>query len=296
MTLNPPVIPVVLFGYARPEHLRRTLESLRANRVPLIEAFLDGSKGAADAERVAEVRALVRGIDWCEVRRVERPGNLGLGRNVMSGVSEVAARHDAFVVWEDDLVAVPDTYAWLCAALRQYAGEPRVMSVTAWTHPRVTPRGCRGPYFDGRAECWVWGTWARAWRGMADASATAKMAAAAARGIAPDAYGADLPLMAERETAQNIWAVRWLYHHLAQGGLCLRPPWSMVENIGLDHSATNTAAATKWANESLRSAPPIPSEWPAVAENPACAALWRIMNQTGWKGRVRRLAQTLTGR
>ena len=270
-------IPVVLFAYARPAHLARVLTCLRDNRVPLILAYADGAKSGDDAAAVAETRALLRAVDWCEVRLTERPANLGLGRNVLAGVTEVAARHEAFVVWEEDLIAVPGAYGWICAALQQYAGDERVMSVTAWTHPRVTPAGLDGaPHFDARAECWVWGSWARAWRGMNEGDALVKMQAALARGLPADAYGSDLPAMAAQEVRKNIWAVRWLYHHFAQGGLCLRPPWSMVEHIGFDPQATNAAGATSWANPSLRPAPPIPSTWPDPAEHPACRALWSV--------------------
>lgn len=273
------VIPVALFCYARPAHTARVLGCLRANQVPLLLVFADGARGAGDALAVAETRALVRAIDWCEVHLVERRENLGLARNILAGVTEVAARHAAFLVWEDDLACVPGTYAWLCAALRHYADDPRVMSVTGWTHPRVTPPGVGSePYCDGRAECWVWGAWARSWRGMPDESARAKMAAARRRGIPPDAYGADLPQMAAVEEKQNIWAVRWLYHHLEHGGLCVRPPWSLVEHIGFDASATNAAAATRWANPVLRSAPPVPAVWPEAREAAAVRGLWRRAN------------------
>jgi hypothetical protein len=282
-------IPVVLFAYARPEHLRRTLAALQVNAVPRIVAFADGAKGADDAARVAEVRAALRGVDWCEMQVVERAQNVGLGCNVLTGVTEVAAREEAFVVWEDDLIAVPGAYAWVCAALRQYASDSRVMSVTAWTHPRVTPPGLgAAPYFDGRAECWVWGAWARSWRGMLEENARQKMRAAARAGISSDAYGADLPLMADVETTKNIWAVRWLYHHLQHGGLCLRPPWSMVEHIGFDANATNAASATEWANPPLGAAPPIPLTWPEVREEPGLRKLWQRANDRGIRARLRR--------
>jgi len=283
-------IPVVLFVYARTTHLVRVLACLRENRVPLLEVFADGPKSDADAARVAEVRALLRAIDWCEVRLVERSGNLGLGRNVLAGVTEVAARHEAFIVWEDDLIAVPGTYDWVAAVLRRYAKDERVMSVTAWTHPRVTPPEIGdAPYFDGRAECWVWGTWARSWRGMPEENATTKLRAAATRGGAPDAYGADLPAMAEVEERQNIWAVRWLYHHLQHGGLCVRPPWSMVEHIGFDASATNAQMATAWVNPPLRPAPSATGPWPDVVEHADCRRLWRKANPSGWQARLPQL-------
>jgi len=272
-------IPVVLFAYARPVHLARVLACLKENAVPLVYAFADGAKGAGDAAAVAEVRAMLRAVDWCEVRLTERAENMGLGKNVLAGVSEVAGAHEAFIVWEDDLVCVPGTYAWLCAALRHYEKVERVMSVTAWTHPRVTPAEVAEsgrPYFDGRAECWVWGAWARSWRGMAAETALEKMAAAEKRGVAADAYGADLPAMAREETRKNIWAVRWLYHHFQCDGWCVRPPWSMVEHIGFDAGATNAGAEQGWGNPPLRTVPPVPAVWPEVREHPECRRLWTV--------------------
>ncbi len=283
------IIPVILFAYARPAHLARVLACLRENRVPLIQAYADGAKGAADAAAVAEVRALLRKVDWCELRLVERPENLGLGRNVLDGVGEVAVRHEAFIVWEDDLICVPGTYDWMCAALRHYAADARVMSVSAWTHPRVTPLdvGDR-PYFDARADCWVWGAWARSWPGMDAETALEKMRLAERRGVLPDAHGADLPRQAAQEQRRNVWAVRWLYHHLQHGGLCLRPPWSMAEHIGFDAGATNAAGSEEWANPPLRPVPPQPESWPLPEVNPACKTLWlAACPQTAWPTRVR---------
>jgi putative methyltransferase (TIGR04325 family) len=289
--VNP--IPVALFAYARPAHLARVLGCLRENHVPLIYAYSDGPKGAADAGRVGEVRAMLRAIDWCEVRLTERTENLGLGRNVLAGVTAVAAEHEAFIVWEDDLVCVPGTYDWLCAALRHYAGDERVMSVTAWTHPRVTPADMREqPYFDARAECWVWGGYARSWRGM-EQTALEKMGAAREHGIAPDAYGTDLPPMARAEARKNIWAVRWLYHHLQHGGLCLRPPWSMVEHIGFDAQATHASAGLGWDNPPLRAAPQVPSGWPDSVENPECRRLWRAALGEGASNLASRLKRVV---
>lgn len=290
-------IPVVLFAYARPAHLARVLACLRENAVPVLYAYADGAKGGTDAAAVAGTRTLLRNVDWCEVRLVERSENLGLGRNVLGGVTEVAAHHDAFVVWEDDLVCVRGTYAWMAAALRNYEGNERVMSITGWTHPRVTPPGVGdAPYFDGRAECWVWGTWARAWRGMLDQPAPEKLAATVAAGVPADAYGADLPAMAAAEADKNIWAVRWIYHHLQRRGLCLRPPRSMVEHIGFDRAATHAAAATDWANPPLESVPPVPSVWPEAQENASCRGLWREANPGGWQQKWRRLCERIRSR
>lgn len=267
------MIPVALFAYARPKHLLKTLGCLRANRVPLIYAFSDGPRTSDKVERVVEVRRVLREVDWCEVVLTERPENLGLGRSVRTGVAEVLRRHESLIVVEDDLVCVEGTYAYLSAALEHYRDDARVMSVTGWTHPRITPVGVGElPYFDGRAECLVWGTWRRAWQGMEEDALTL-IARCRQRGIDPYLYGADLVETARVEQDRNIWAVRMLYLHILKGGLCLRPPHSLVEHIGFDEEATNARTVDGWANPPLRPCPAIPSVWPEPIEHPDCRAL-----------------------
>jgi hypothetical protein len=270
-------IPVVLFAYSRPNHLRQTLDCLRANRVPLIYAFSDGPKSKQDMPKIEQVRKILRSIDWCEIKLCEREANLGLGRSILTGVTDVLNKHDAAIVFEDDLICVPGTYGYLCAALKYYQDDPRVMSVTGWTHPLIMPRDVTDqPYFDGRAECWVWGTWSGAWKGM-ETDAKTLMKQCTAKGLDIYRYGADLVSMAEAELTQNIWAVRFLYWHILNRGVCLRPPRSMVEHIGAGLDASNVTGPDngKWTNPPLKSCPPIPGHWPPPTENPACSRLWQ---------------------
>jgi len=266
-------VPVALFTYARPHHLVRTLECLRANRVPRIYAFSDGPKTAEQRATVDEVRRLLRAVDWCEISIVARPENLGLGESIRAGVADVLSRHESVLVFEDDLICVDGTYAYLTAALAHYEHDTRVMSVTGWTHPRITPRDVTDqPFFDGRAECLVWGTWRHAWEGM-EQDALTLMQRCQQKGIDPYAYGADLVQMAQTERERNIWAVRFIYLHLLNGSLCLRPPHSLVEHIGFDADATNAVAANGWANPPLRPCPPLPTAWPDAVEHPQAQSL-----------------------
>jgi hypothetical protein len=271
---TPSAVPVVLFAYARPRLLGRTLECLRSNGVPRIYAYSDGPKTPEMAAAVAEVRQILRAVDWCQISIVERPANLGLGQSIRTGVTEVLTRHEAVIVFEEDLVCVDGTYRYLSAALERYKDEPKVMSVTGWTHPRITPAGSGDrPFFDGRGESLVWGTWRRAWRGMEEDAMTL-VRRCEERRVDPYAYGADLMDMARMERERNIWAVRFLYLHIVNGGLCLRPPRSLVEHIGDGADATNAPDfGSQWANPPLQPCPPIPTVWPDPVEHPQCRAL-----------------------
>jgi hypothetical protein len=268
-------IPVVLFAYARPDHLRRVLACLRENSIPLLYVFADGPKTPEVAQRVNDVRQILHEIDWCEVHLVERAENLGLGKSILAGVTEVFQKHEAIIVFEDDLVCVPGTYQYMCAVLEHYKDDLRVMSITGRTHPRVTPSTVTNqPYFDGRAECLVWGTWARVWQGM-EIDAKTLMEQCKDQGIDIYRYGADLVDTAKAELRLNIWAVRLLYLHILNKKLCLRPPWSMVEHIGWDSQGTNAKEAGIWEVPPLKPCPPIPTQWPEPVEHPECPGLWR---------------------
>lgn len=247
---------------------------------------------------MAEVRHILHAVDWCETVLCERKTNLGLGRSILTGVTEVLSRHDSAVIFEDDLVCVPGTYSYICAALEHYRDDPRVMSVAGWTHPTVTPSSITDqPYFDGRAECWIWGTWARVWEGM-ETDAKTMMERCKGQGIDICKYGEDLVEMAKTELRRNIWAVRFLYWHILNRGLCLRPPWSMVEHIGFDGQATNAVGAGRWSNPPLKLCPPIPERWPESVEHSECPKLWqrRCGTRPAWLGRFCRFTSRMASR
>ena len=159
--------------------------------------------------------------------------------------------------------------------MEHYHDDTRVMSVTGWTHPLVTPKDVKDqPYFDGRAESLVWGTWARTWQGMNEDAKTL-MDRCKTNGIDVYRYGSDLPKMADVEQKKNIWAVRFLYWHILNRGLCLRPPWSMVEHIGWDSQGTNAPVAGIWVDSPLKPCSPIPKKWPDPVEQTECSNLWQ---------------------
>lgn len=270
-------IPVVLFAYARPDHLKRSLACLRENNVPLIYAFSDGPKNLDVEPRVREVREILHKVDWCEIHIVERSTNLGLGKSILLGVSEVFQKHEAIIVFEDDLICVPGTYQYLCLALEHYKDDARVMSVTGWTHPSLVPSNVYDePYFDGRCESWSWGAWARSWNGM-DSDALTLMEACEKSGIDVYRYGADLVEMARKEESMNIWAVRFSYLHILNGGICMRPPFNMVEHIGFGSLSTNvmTIENNPWHVKLPDTPPLIPKNWPQAIENEECSSLWK---------------------
>ena len=270
------IVPVALFAYRRPDLLARTLESLRVNRVPLVYAWSDGPRDASVEADVAAVRALLRQVAWTKVVLVEQARNVGVAASELGGISRVLEEHAEVVAVEEDLEFGPGTYDFLLAGLAHYRDDPCVMGVTAWNHPRVTPADVTAaPYFCGRMSGLMWGTWRRAWAGVADRPATEFAARCAASGIDVTRYGDDLRDSVKHEEAYGMWDLRFNLHMLAARGLFLWPARSMVAHTGYEPRATNSPNAAGW-EDSPSPAPPVGSiAWPEVREHPGSAELWR---------------------
>lgn len=284
------MVPIVLFVYKRTDTLAKTLACLKANAIPRLIVYSDGAKGENDREGVAAVRQIVNAIDWCQVEPHFSDTNRGLGKSIMRGVTEVLEHYESCIVFEDDLVCVPGTYAWMCAALEHYKDDTRVYSVTGWTNRHLVPPDVgTSPWFDGRAECMTWGVWRRSWIGMNEETALEKMNRAKSLGIDVYRVGGDLPYFAKIEVASNIWAVRFVYHQIVNRSLTVRPPWPMVNHIGWGAGSTNGLTINWEDNGELRDAPPIPETWPEPREHPVSAALLRKMYTRPWVDRFPRL-------
>src|SRR5258708_27433112 len=100
--------PIALFVYNRPEHTRRTLESLQKNELAErsdLFVFADGSKNGAATSAVEEVRKLLRSIEGFQsVTIVERDKNFGLSNPIISGVTQLCGGDEPAIVVEDALM------------------------------------------------------------------------------------------------------------------------------------------------------------------------------------------------
>ena len=243
--------PVILFAYNRPEHLRRTVESLLANRRSAatdLHIFSDGPKTPEQAVAVGKVRDYLRTIaGFRSVRIVERERNMGLAASVIAGTSEILGRHDACIVMEDDMLAAPSFLDFMNVALETYRDRQDVFSVTGYNYPLpIAPNYPEDAYLSYRGSSWGWGSWADRWckvdwemRDYPHFAASAEARGRFARG------GEDLPGMLKLQMEGKIdsWSIRFDYAHCKHEAFCLHPVKSKIQNIGFDGSGVHCGAS-----------------------------------------------------
>jgi hypothetical protein len=256
-------VPIALFAYRRPEHLKKTLEGLKTNQVPLIYAFSDGARSADEEPLVASVRRILRAVDWCEIRLIERETNLGLGSSIRTGVGEILEKYDRLIVVEDDIVLRHGAYEYTIAALEHYQDEPQVMSISMWSHPSLVIDRSKNGFFSRRFVCWGWATYAYQWQKF-NASPIELYNECERRGINVLKWGKDLKWQAEKAEKRNLWYVGFALTHFLHNGLSYFPTETLTVNIGFDGSGENCKAQSGEASDLSECVVNLWNYWPGV--------------------------------
>jgi len=239
--------PIALFVYNRAEHTRRTLESLRANKLAEksgLFVFSDGPKNESGMPAVASVRKLLREIDgFKSVKIVERTRNMGLANSVIAGITQLCEEFGRAIAVEDDLQTSPDFLTFMNCALDRYVNEPNVYSVSGFNFSiRVPESYPYDAYCTYRSMSWGWGTWRNRWE-KADWNVSDYASFSRDRNQQRmfNRGGEDLSgiLALQMAGCVDSWSIRWDYTHFKRNALALLPVVSRVNNIGFDGSGVH---------------------------------------------------------
>ena len=232
--------PVALFVYNRPDHTRRTIDTLRQNKLANdteLTIFSDAPKPGTQADAVREVRKYVREIEgFKSVTIVEREANLGLALSIIDGVTSIVNKYGRIIVLEDDLEISPYFLSYMNDALDVYEKEERVMHVSGYMFP-IDNSTLLETFFLRPASCWGWATWDRAWKHF-NKDVKVLLSGFTEQDIASfnldDTYDYWEQVVQNEAGLINTWAVFWYASVFQVGGLCLHPARSLINNIGHD--------------------------------------------------------------
>lgn len=271
--------PIALFAYNRPEHLKKTIESLKENYLSKeseLFVFSDGPKNEIDAAQISEVRNYLKTISgFKSVSIIERNRNLGLANSIISGVTEIVNEYGKIIVMEDDLVSSEHFLEYMNEALDFYEKEEKVISIHGYVYPVEEKLKKRLPeiFFIKGADCWGWATWKRGWD-LFEPDGRKLLRELEERNLLREfdfegSYPYSNMLRRQIEGQNDSWAIRWYASAFLRGKLTLYPRESLIKNIGQDNSGTHTGNSqlkeTILANEKIEISR-IPTEENAAAK------------------------------
>lgn len=237
--------PVVLFVFARPDHTKKTVDALLANpeacNTDLI-VYADAARSEKDVAAVEAVRAIFKDLrGFKNVKLVLRKENVGLAKNIIEGVTQVSKEYGRVIVLEDDIVTSPAFLGFMNAALQKYETEPKVWHVSGWSYP-IETYGLGDAFFWRLMNCWGWATWDDKWQHfnkdpqrLIDSWSDEQK-----HYFDLDGTGVFWSQVTNNKIGKiNTWAIFWYATIYENGGVCLNPSKSYVDNIGLDGSGVH---------------------------------------------------------
>lgn len=243
--------PIALFVYNRPEHTLKTITSLAENEGAsdsVLHIFSDAPKTPADEPRVQRVRELLKSIKgFKEVHVTYQTANIGLAQSIINGVTYLSKIYGRVIVLEDDLVTSPHFLKFMNDALNYYVDTPEVMHISGFRYP-TKPFEKGDTFFLRVPLCWGWATWDRAW------SHYKKDLDLMSKFNGNDIYRFNfansfpfwLQLELNKEKKINTWFIFWYANLFLLKGLTLFPARSLVQNIGMDNSGTNSGFSNSY--------------------------------------------------
>lgn len=252
--------PIVLFVYNRPEHTRKTLETLMANeladRSELI-VFADGPKQNAcenDLIKIEEVRGIIREKPWCKsVEIIESKLNKGLADSIIEGVTRIVNEFGKIIVLEDDIVTSPGFLNYMNDALNFYENEEKVMHISGYMYQNTT--NLPETFFFNVPLCWGWATWERAWQNFnTNTQQLYDHFEKLDRWKEFNKFGGNYlksQLVANMTGDLKTWFIKWHASCMIKNGLTLFPRQSLVSNIGFDNSGEHCESSDKFMHKDL---------------------------------------------
>jgi hypothetical protein len=239
------IAPIILFVYNRPEHTRKTVEALSANKLANESAlfiYSDAAKNDGAKEQVDAVRSYIRTVSgFKSVTIVEREKNWGLASSIIDGVTNIVNQYGKIIVLEDDIVTSPYFLIYMNNALDYYKDNEKVWHISAWI-PQIRSKGLPDAFMWHTMNCWGWGTWADSWKyyekntdKLIDEFTNDDIRRFNINGTM------DLweQVLSNKRAEINTWAVYWYAVIFRHNGLCLSPTQSYVKNVGLDASGVH---------------------------------------------------------
>ncbi|MBN4866508.1 MULTISPECIES: hypothetical protein [Providencia] len=262
--------PIVLFVYARPEHTRLTINSLKNNPECInsnLIIYSDAPKNNFHEKNVRLVRDLIKNIKGFKSVTINlRKKNHGLAKNIISGVSETCKKYGKAIILEDDIITSPSFLKFMNDSLNKYKNEKSVWHISGWNYPINTSNIECEAFFWRTMNCWGWATWEDRWnsfnkdpKNLINNWEKNKIKKFNLDGH----YNFWAQVIQNNNKKIDTWAIFWYATIFENSGLCLNPIRSLVYNNGNDGSGENCSDKDIYKNSLSNNHINI---WPKVIE------------------------------
>ena len=236
-------VPVLLVGFNRPDIIQQSVENLSHYALQKLYVAIDGPRAGNkdDDEKVAEVRKIVKGINYCpNVYYKISDENHGAEVTVSSAIAWVFEQEECVIVMEDDIIAHRSFFQFMQEMLSRYMDDPRVAMVSGCNYTPIEFPNNEDYCFCQSGHTWGWATWRRVWKDFdlfekidSNYLSDSFLIAHSANKEIAQKRKIEYSDMKSKGCGNSTWDYMFSYFRVTRGLLSIVPRSHLTSNIGL---------------------------------------------------------------
>lgn len=232
--------PVLILAYNRPEHLKKTLASLKKNFLSersKIIIHCDGYKNK-EKKNVKEVRKIAKSITGFKSKKVIfSKKNLGLKKSIIKNVSKYLKIYKKLIILEDDIITSKFFLRYMNQSLIYFKDKKKIWHITGHSHFIIN--NGNDIFFSSYMNCWGWATWQDRWKHLDLDVKKAYISLKTNKSVKNKFDINNLSKFSNQifdnyNKKINTWAIFWYWTIFKNKKLCIHPFRTLTKNIGQD--------------------------------------------------------------
>jgi hypothetical protein len=238
--------PLVLVFYNRPKSLDRLLSSIKKYRFKKIYLISDGPKNDKDIKLVNECRKKIKNFNFnCKVHKKFQKENLGLKKNIITGLNWVFKKETTAIILEDDCIPSVEFFIFVSEMLKKFKNDKNISSVCGTNHLSIWKENSNSYIISKNFHSWGWATWANKWKNVNFEvhkliKQTNKNKMIKYLGSWRAYYYWLLILKKIDNNKIDSWAYLWNYANFLKKKKHIIPSINLISNFGVGKNSTNT--------------------------------------------------------
>lgn len=230
-------IPIAIFAYNRPSHLKRLLISLEGNKIINLNFFLDGARNKKDRLIQEQILSMLKNSKF-KTKIYKQKKNLGLAKSIELGLNIMSKRYKHFIVLEDDVIPYKNFLKFIKINLRKYNDKDHIAAICGYQLKEINNKKKKEnnsielDYFIP----WGWATWSKKWIDyINERNKFLKKIK-----INKKNYIEKVLKYKIEKKPEQIWSAKYILFNLSKKKKFIFPTSTLSKNIGFDGSGINS--------------------------------------------------------
>ncbi len=253
-------IPIILFTYNRPGHLKKCLNSIqKIKKIKKIYFFCDGpikNADEIDLKKIKNCRSIIKNVNWVDKEIYIQEKNIGIKKTLLLSANVIFDQNNyEFAIYlEDDNIILPSFYEYMKTCSKKFLNNKRIFSVSGYNfllNKKLYSQIKEDFFFSNYTNTWSIGFWKRSWRlwNKEILNLEGKANAHIFKDILNSKNYILYDSLLEGYIKKNNAGSTYFYTSWKYGKLTVFPKYPLIKNIGMDGTGENCILTDKYENQ-----------------------------------------------